>query len=245
MEPLRASFQQRRWSSFNKSLSNLSVSFSVGTLKDLLLKVIPICQGVDRLCCQHVVELIWRHNGAEVPNDELEETACFLEGLLSPSYDHLDKTLLVHIHSCIGMIREQQGVLDRAIRSLQLALWLQQKVTTDQVALAVTEHRLGLVYAKMGDYKKATYLIERALKAYSDAKLKTGHTCIVEAEESLSGIRINKLMEDMEMQRSVSEHLAGIMEDDDQQQDQEQRQEPQQPKPKRKPKKHVLRARSA
>jgi tetratricopeptide (TPR) repeat protein len=231
----RSSFQQTaHWSSFNTSFNGLpSVGFSVAALNDLLSKLVAICQGDDRLICQHILDLIMQQR--TINDDELEEVACFLEGFLSSAYyEHIDKTLVVDIHSCTGMIREQQGLMDRAIRSLLMALWLQQKDTTNIVTVAITEHRLGLAYAKTGDYNNATHLLEKALNTYTESKMRTGHICIQEAEHSLSCLRICKLKEDMEMQSSVSEHLTGInelfMQDEDR---------------KPKSKKNVLRARSA
>jgi tetratricopeptide (TPR) repeat protein len=237
----RSKFQQTCHEKFfNKSFNGLqSGGFSVLALKDLLSKLVPICQDVDRASCQHIMDLVMQQRFInDVPtDDELEEVACLLEGFLSPIYyEHMDKALLVDIHSCAGLIRQQQGLLDRAIRSLLMALWLQQKDTVNKVAVAITEHRLGLVYAKKGDYKKAIHLLEKALLTYMESKMRTGHSCILEVEHSLSLLRICKLKEEMEMLSSVSERLSGIdelvMEDEE-------------PRLKPKSKKNVLRARSA
>jgi tetratricopeptide (TPR) repeat protein len=143
---------------------------------------------------------------------DLEEVSCFLEQFLSSTVE-IPSDLSVDIHSCIGLIQDKLGLVERSLRSLLRALWIQEKVSSDQVHMAVTEHRLGLLYAKAGDYRKAVHLLNKAIAAYVDAKMKPDHNCLQEAEQSLQEFRLKSLESELNDKPIRSQSLTDIFED--------------------------------
>ena len=122
--------------------------------------------------------------------------------------------LVVDVHSVIGLVQQRLGLVDRSIRSLLRALWLQEKVTSESIHVAITEHRLGLVFAKAGDFRKAVHLIEKALSGYNEAKMKADHVCIQEAEQSLKDFRLRRVERELERKTPSSTSLTDIYEEE-------------------------------
>ena len=78
---------------------------------------------------------------------------------------------------------------------------IQEKVSTNDTSIAITEHRLGLVYAKAADFRKAVHLLQKALVAYGAANMRPEHSCIQDAAESLNECRVKQL--EKELQRGT------------------------------------------
>jgi len=149
----------------------------------------------------------------------MEDTLFFLKGKLSSQ--QVPNNLVADIHSCIGLIQDHMGHPQQAIRSLMNALWIQQKMMTtlttaslslsqvqqpvvikkkidyDEVvvSIALTEHRLGVLYGQVGDYENAVSLLQKAFNAYGQSKMKSDHTVYLQAEESLTTFRTKVVLE--------------------------------------------------
>jgi tetratricopeptide (TPR) repeat protein len=123
----------------------------------------------------------------------------FLEAKLAAK--DVPNDLVADIHSCIGLMQEKLGNISRAIRSLMNALWIQQKQSSltdaNQVAVALTEHRLGRLYAQTGDFDNAVALMEKAYNSYQQSKMKSDHAVFLQAEESLRAFQMKKLEKDL------------------------------------------------
>lgn len=205
--PSLRSLQQPRRNSF----SSVSVRLKPNDLIDLLARLACHCHGDDLVYCDQLRSSLRQENGLE--SLDLEEVSCFLEDLLGTS-SNIPSELAVDIHSCIGLIQDRMGLVERAIRSLLRALWIQQKLTADQITTAITEHRLGLVYAKAGGYREAVHLLENALVAYEEARMKPGHSCILEAKEALKDFRVKQLKKELKLRTPGSIHLTDILEEE-------------------------------
>jgi tetratricopeptide (TPR) repeat protein len=98
------------------------------------------------------------------------------------------------IHSLIGQIHLKQHNSRSAVSSLLKALWMQRtflttndgKVGARRIAIAKTEHRLGLAYGKNGDYPNAIRILKMALSEYEMAGVSICDMCCSDARESLA-----------------------------------------------------------
>ena len=164
---------------------SVSAKVTISDLECLLAKLSDVCKGDDRICCLRVRSLI--KSGSSFGGYDLEEIAIFL-GDITNTYD-IPGSLSVEVHTMRAFIRNKDGRTADAIRSLLHALWIQKTIGSDDVSIALTKHRLGLVYAAIGECGPAVNLLEMALVTYKAANLSTGHACIVNTKECLEALR--------------------------------------------------------
>lgn len=125
----------------------------------------------------------------------MEELKFFLKDQLASH--KIPSHVVADIHSCIGLIQGKLGSPRSAILSLMNALWIQQKITdleNGDVARALTEHRLAILYSRAKEYDSAVSLIEKAYAAYQASKMKPDHEVYKDCVERMQAFR-TKLME--------------------------------------------------
>jgi len=232
--------------SLRRTLSNsnhhnclLSVELTVSELHTVLKQCARVCRGEDRVFCDYLQNCLLQranHHSSSTASvsslfhsHELEQVSVFLASLLSSNEYNLPMHLVAAIHSCLGQLQKQDRQYERSIRSLLHALWIQEKAkttstatatTSDEsvMAVAITEHRLGLVYAKTGDWNKAIHLLQKALIVYKKygpqphPKNAPTNNIIVETELVLQKLHRRRQERDLrDSQHSISE--AAILED--------------------------------
>jgi hypothetical protein len=147
---------------------------------------------------------------------EVDEVVSFLGAIISsPSSQALPPCLIAEIHSCIGMISAEQNRLASAIRSLLTTLWIQKSAKDIEVVdIAVTKHRLALIYGRSYDYAQAVCLLEKALSTYDRANMKHGHSCRIQAQASLEKMQRLKLQQCLALHPKAAQ-LSHILEVDE------------------------------
>lgn len=124
------------------------------------------------------------HEGQCFAEDDLEDVAMILEDFLG-STQSLPPTLVAYVHTYIGLVRQYEERYSSAVVSLLKALWIRKSSHEEADQLAVSCHRLGLVYGLAGDLDQATTLLQRALEYYHEAHVSNDHEFVVGARKSL------------------------------------------------------------
>lgn len=130
-------------------------------------------------------------------DEDLEDVAMILEDFLG-STESLPPSLVAYVHTYIGLLRQYEERYSSAIVSLLKALWIRKSSHEEADQLAVSCHRLGLVYGLASDFDQATNLLQRALDYYHEANISNDHEFVVGARKSL---------EHFEQKKSSSQEL--------------------------------------
>lgn len=126
-------------------------------------------------------------------DDDLEDVAMILEDFLG-STEALPPTVVAYVHTYIGLVRQYQERYSSAIVSLLRALWIRKSAHDEPDRLAVSCHRLGLVYGLAGDFEQAKSLLDRAILYYEQAHIAKDHHFVVGAKRSLEHFQQKKAM---------------------------------------------------
>jgi tetratricopeptide (TPR) repeat protein len=122
--------------------------------------------------------------GTALSDDDLEDVAMILEDFLS-STKNMPPDMVAYVHTYIGLVRQYQERYSSAVVSLLKALWIRKASHEEADRLAVSCHRLGLVYGLAGDFEQATTLLERAIQYYDEAHIAKGHHFVTGARKAL------------------------------------------------------------
>ena len=129
------------------------------------------------------------NNEAQDVLNELNEVVTILQAVVTATPDLPPKTV-AQVHSFVGMIRARQSRPALAIQSFLKVLWLQKSgEETQDVDIALTEHRLGLAYAMSDDLAQAISILEKSLEDYDKAGMKPEHQCVAAAQSELTRFR--------------------------------------------------------
>lgn len=125
-----------------------------------------------------------RHDGPAISADDLEDVAMILEDFLG-STESIPPSLVAYVHTYIGLVRQYEERYSSAIVSLLKALWIRKSSHEESDRLAVSCHRLGLVYGLAGDFEQAVNLLQRAIEYYQEAKIAEDHHFVLGAKKSI------------------------------------------------------------
>ena len=125
-----------------------------------------------------------QHNGQCFADEDIEDVVMILEDFLG-STQSLPPSLVAYVHTYIGLVRQYEERYSSAIVSLLKALWIRKSSHEEADQLAVSCHRLGLVYGLAGDLDQATTLLQRSLDYYQEANIANEHEFVVGARRSL------------------------------------------------------------
>jgi len=131
------------------------------------------------------------HESICFADDDLEDVAMILEDFLG-STQSLPPCLVAYVHTYIGLVRQYEERYSSAIVSLLKALWIRKSSHEEADQLAMSCHRLGLVYGLAGDLDQATTLLQRAIDYYHEANIANDHEFVVGARRSLESFEQKK-----------------------------------------------------
>jgi len=123
--------------------------------------------------------------GLLIADDDLEDVAMILEDFLGTT-ESIPPSLVAYVHTYIGLVRQYEERYASAIVSLLKALWIRKSSHEEADRLAVSCHRLGLVYGLAGDFEKAINLLNRAIEYYQEANVSDDHPFVMGASNSIT-----------------------------------------------------------
>lgn len=169
--------------------ASASLGLNLEQLETILVEVIPIFCNDNELTSSVVgvyngLSYRSRHEGHKLDGNELNEIMFTLSAFLRSS-PTLPSFLVAQVHSFMGIIEDTLKMYRESIQSFTKAMWLYQRgsrsrssfsshppslndIKSDPMHIAITAHRLGMVYGKDGDYDNAIQLLEKALSMYED-----------------------------------------------------------------------------
>lgn len=150
---------------------------------------------------------------------KLNELALCLQSVIAATTD-LPADITAEAHSWIGLLRQKQGAYEDAIKSYMKVLWLQScsleqeqqpqqnkkpkhkllptskaNSSTQEVKIALTEHRLGLAYGKSGRFSDAVQVLQDVLSKYEKAHVSPDQDVYKCAKAALADFREAQLVE--------------------------------------------------
>lgn len=147
-----------------------------------------------------------RKHGTALSDDDLEDVAMILEDFLC-STENIPPNVVAYVHTYIGLVRQYQERYSSAIVSLLKALWIRKASHEEADRLAVSCHRLALVYGLAGDFEQATTLLERAIQYYDMAHISKDHHFVAGAKKSLESFEQRRASLS---HQEPSEHESGL-----------------------------------
>ncbi len=136
-----------------------------------------------------------------IAEEDLEDVAMILEDFLG-STESIPPSLVAYVHTYIGLLRQYEERYSSAIVSLLKALWIRKSSHEEADRLAVSCHRLGLVYGLDKNFEQATKLLKRAIEYYHEANIADDHQFVMGAKSSIELFEQEKSTS-QELRRSV------------------------------------------
>ena len=188
-----------------KSLINTGESFRrapnrnvcIGLQLDKVEKL--LCETSQEFCesSSFVIEIRQRFQGLaarkhfsnkELSHEELLEIGDTLIDIINDA-PKLCPPLVANIHSTIGLVRLLLDEHESAIQSFVKALWIESTLPKPNFAeIGLTNHRIGIAQGRLGDFKQAASMLEKALSVYRSAGMNENHPLMVSALNELEGI---------------------------------------------------------
>jgi len=195
-------FQRSLTRTKSSNYTGLTVPLSALTLKAVIRHLRPFCWKPEELAaCDHILmSFLHTTTGLLLSSKAMEEILEFLDSQLLHS--NIPHASVADIHVCIGLLNDKLQRTQHAICSLLKALWIQEKISfccgdnlfTNKIdiAVALTEHRLGLLLAKVGEHETSIFLLESAMYKYGQLKMKPEHSLYVAAETLIRDYHVRK-----------------------------------------------------
>lgn len=130
----------------------------------------------------HRLQTLGSDGCADELSNVLEMLSSFLSVSATPT---VPSSVVYQVHFLAGQIRESRMNYEGAARSYHKALWVassSEELRNEQLAL--TLHRLGKVYGKMGNYLQARQLLNNAIATYERSHVHRDHPCVIDAKHA-------------------------------------------------------------